>query len=104
MRPDAGADENGGLAGVIGDGDFDGRVLFVTMATAKTEAAFGNVVALDDVLAGGSEPDAGDEIDARADVATQIEFATSSKFRLRSGVRRGWRFFDGEGGGCGSQQ
>jgi len=42
---DAGADENGGLAGIIGDGNFDSRVRFVTMAAAKTEAAFGNVVA-----------------------------------------------------------
>src|SRR5438034_9582538 len=72
---DACADEDGGLAGVIGDGDFDGRVLFVTMAAAKREAAFGNVVALDDVFAGGIEPNAGDEIDASADVATQIELA-----------------------------
>src|SRR2546430_6467166 len=71
---DAYADENGGLAGVIGDGNFDGRVLFVTMAALKTEAAFGN---LDDVFTGGAEPDAGDEIDASADVAPQIEFAAS---------------------------
>src|SRR5260221_5041119 len=83
---DAGADEDGGLAGVIGDGDFDGRVCFVTMAAAKTEAAFGNVVALDDVFAGGTEPDAGDEVDASADVATQIEFAAGGEFGLRSGA------------------
>ena len=101
---DACADEDGGLAGVIGDGDFDGRICFVTMAAAKTEAAFGNVVAFDDVFTGWIEPDAGDEVDASADVATQIEFAAGGKFGLRSGVRRGWRFFDGDGGGYGSQQ
>jgi len=100
---DAGADEDGGLAGVIGDGDFDGRVCFVTMAAAKTEAAFGNVVALDDVFAGGTEPDAGDEVDASADVATQIEFAASGEFGLQRGVRGSRGFFDGDGGGFGSQ-
>ena len=83
---DACADEDGGLAGVIGDGDFDARVCFVTMAAAKTQAAFGNVVALDDVFAGGTEADAGHEVDAGADVATQIEFAAGGEFVLRSGA------------------
>ena len=53
------------------------------MAAAKTEAAFGNVVALDDVFTGWIEPDAGDEVDASADVATQIQFAAGSEFGLR---------------------
>ena len=33
------------MAGIVGDGDFDGNVFFVAMAAAETEAAFGNVVA-----------------------------------------------------------
>ena len=56
------------------------------MAAAKTEAAFGNVVALDDVFTGGTKADAGDEVDASADMATQIEFAPCGEFGLRSGA------------------
>jgi len=91
------------LAGIVGDGDFDGSVFFVAMAAAETEAAFGNVVALDDVLTGGSEANAGREIDASADVAAQIEFAASCEFGLRSGVGGSRGFFDGDGSGGGRE-
>ena len=60
--------------------------MFVTMEAAKTEAAFGNIVALDDLFTGGTEADAGDEVDASADVATQIEFAAGGEFGLRGGA------------------
>jgi len=53
-------------------------------------------VALDDVFAGGIEPDAGDEIDASADVPTQIEFAAAANFGCEAALERGWRFLDGE--------
>ena len=87
------------MAGIVGDGNFDGGVCFVAMAAVKTEAAFGNIFTLDDFLAGGTEPDASGEIDASADVAAQIEFAAGGEFGLRGSRGRGWRFFDGDG--CG---
>jgi hypothetical protein len=77
-------DEEGLLAGRKRDGDFDGGVFCVTFAAAETEAAFGDIVALDEFLGCGIEANAGGERDAGADVMAAIGNATIGKSRERS--------------------
>lgn len=91
--------EDGGLAGRIWDSDFDAGVFFITFLAAETEAAFGNVVALDDFFVEMIHADAGGEVDASADVAAAICFAATGKSRRRES--RGFRcglWFGGERG------
>src|SRR5262245_14390547 len=88
---DVGGYENCGLARFVRDGDFDGSIFVVTLAAAEAEAAFGNVIALDDLFVGSGVSNAGGEGDAGANVAPAIGFAASGKSgkRLRrSSLRR----------------
>lgn len=48
---DLAGDENGGLAFFVGDGDIDEGLGIVVGAAFETEAAFGHVLALNDVVA-----------------------------------------------------
>ena len=98
---DGGADEDGSLAGIIRNSDFDRGVFVVAPAAAEAETAFGNIVAFDDVLASRTEANAGNEMDACANVAAQINFAVRSEFWERSGARAYRRFFDRSGGCAG---
>jgi hypothetical protein len=101
---DAGADEQRRLAGVIRNGDFNGGVFVVSLQAAERKAAFGNVVALDDVFAREAQADAGGEVNASAHVAAEIDFAARGKFRLRRCGRQRRSFFDGEGNGGGHRR
>jgi len=47
---DLSGDENGGLAGLVGNGDFDEGLNVILMAALEAQAAFGHVLALDDVV------------------------------------------------------
>ena len=47
---DLGGDEDGGLAWLVRDGDFDERLGVVALAALETQAALGHVLALDDVI------------------------------------------------------
>ena len=69
---DLGGDENGGLAGLVGNGDFDEGLHIVLLAALETEAAFGHVLAGDDVLAALGMADAGGVVDLDAGVFAAI--------------------------------
>ena len=56
---DLGGNENGGLAGLVGDGDFDEGLGVIPLAALETQAALGHVLALDDVIAAPGMADAG---------------------------------------------
>ena len=77
--------ENGGLAGRVRDGDFNRRTYGILFAAAEAEAAFGNVVALDDFFVRVIQADTSGEIDAGADVAPAIGFTTAGKCGGRNG-------------------
>ncbi len=64
---DLGGDEDGGLAGSVGHGDFDEGLHIVWLAALEAQAAFGHVLALDDVIATLGMADAGGvaDFDAR---------------------------------------
>ncbi len=47
---DLGGDEDGGLAGLVRNGDFDGGLHIVLLAALEAQAAFGHVLADDDVV------------------------------------------------------
>ena len=73
--------ENGGLAGRVRNGDFNRGVFRIVFAAAKTEAAFGDIVALDDFFVEVIHANACREIDARAHMAPAIRFSTARKCR-----------------------
>ncbi len=56
---DLGGDEDGGLAWLIGDGDFDERLRIIFCAALESQAALGHVLAGDDVVAALGVADAG---------------------------------------------
>ena len=64
---DLGGDEDGGLAGLIGDGDIDEGLRIIFRAAFEAQAAFGHVLALDDVVAALGMADTGrvGDFDAR---------------------------------------
>ena len=64
---DLSGDENGGLAGLIGDGDFDEGLRIIFCAAFEAQAALGHVLALDDVVAALGMADTGrvGDFDAR---------------------------------------
>jgi len=83
---DLGGNENGGLAGLIGDGDFDESPGVIPLAALEAQAAPGHVLALDDVVAALGMADAGGVGDFDARMLAAIG--------ARRG-RRGGRFFAG---------
>jgi hypothetical protein len=64
---DLGGDEDGGLAFLVGDGNVDEGLGVVAVATLEAQAAFGHVLADDDVVAALGMTDAGGvaDFDAR---------------------------------------
>ena len=64
---DLGGDEDGGLAFFVGDGDFDEGLRVIVRAALEAQAAFGHVLAGDDVFAALGMMDAGrvGDFDAR---------------------------------------
>lgn len=83
---DASVDEDGGVAGRKRNGNLDCGVFFVAFAAAEAEAAFGDVVALDELFGCGVEADASGEADAGADVAAAIRFSATGECGRRSGL------------------
>src|SRR5216684_6410806 len=69
---DLGGDENGGLAGNVGNGDFDEGLHIVLLAALEAHAAFGHVLAGDDVIAALGMADAGGVADLDAGVFAAI--------------------------------
>lgn len=76
--------EDGGLAGGVWHGDFNGGIFLIAFAAAEAEAAFGDVVALDDFIME-IDANAGSELDASADVAATIRFAATGERGRSSG-------------------
>jgi hypothetical protein len=68
---DAGGDEDGGLAGVVGDGDFDQGLGVILLAALEAQAALGHVLAGDDFVAALGMTNAGGvgDFDARVPAA-----------------------------------
>ena len=56
---DLGGNEDGRLAGLVGDGDLDEGLGVIPLAALETQAALGHVLALDDVIAAPGMADAG---------------------------------------------
>ncbi len=100
---DLGGDENGGLAGLVGDGDFDEGPGVVTLAALEAQAALGHVLALDDVVAALRMADAGGVVHFDAGMLAAVG-ASGGRGWLRSGARYGedggLRFADGVGRGA----
>jgi len=69
---DLGGDEDGGLAGSVGNGDFDEGLHIVSLAALEAHAAFGHVLAGNDVLAALGMADAGGVADFDAGVFAAI--------------------------------
>ena len=70
---DLGGDEDGGLAGCVGNGDFDEGAFVVALAAFETEAAARHVFAGDDVVAALGMADAGGVADFDARVLAAID-------------------------------
>jgi len=68
---DPGGDEDGGLAGLVGDGDFDEGLGVILLAALEAQAAFGHVLAGDDFVAALGVTNAGgvSDFDARVPAA-----------------------------------
>ena len=79
--------EDGGLAGLEGHGNFDKRLGVIPLAALETQAALGHVLALDDVIGAAGNTNAGGVVDFDARVLAAI------------GARRGG-FFAGERRRC----
>jgi hypothetical protein len=90
---DLGGDEDGGLAFLVGDGDFDEGLSVVVLGALEAEAAFGHVFAGDDVFAALGVADASGVVDFDARVLAAVGGRGGGFFG------RGWR--QGEDGGAG---
>ena len=84
---DLGGDEDGGLAWLVRDGDFDERLGVVALAALETQAALGHVLALDDVIGAPGNANTGGVVDFDARVLAAIAARRGGRGR-RSGRRR----------------
>ena len=82
---DLGGDEDGGLAGCVGNGDFDEGAIVVALVALEAEAAFGHVFAGDDVIAAVGMADAGGIADLDANVFAAIDARMRRFLRGRNG-------------------
>ena len=82
---DLGGDEDGGLAWLVRDGDFDERLGVVALAALETQAALGHVLALDDVIGAPGNTNAGGVVDFDARMLAAIDAQRSGFF---AGERR----------------
>ena len=98
---DLGGDENGGLAGNVGNGDFDEGLHIVLLAALEAHAAFGHVLAGDDVIAALGMADAGGVVDLNAGVLAAIGARSGGFFvnRGRHGEDGRLRLADRAGAG-----
>ena len=94
---DLGGNENGGLAGLVGDGDFDEGLGVIPLAALETQAALGHVLALDDVIAAPGMADAGGvgNLDAGMFAAIGARrgglFVSRRRLREDGGLRLCWK-------------
>jgi len=94
---DLGGNENGGLAGLVGDCDFDEGLGVIPLAALETQAALGHVLALDDVIAtpGMADADRVGDFDARMLAAIGARrsglFVSRRSHREDGGLRLCWR-------------
>jgi hypothetical protein len=93
---DLGGDEDGGLAGLVGDGDFDEGPYIVLFAAREAQAALGHVLAGDDVVSAVGLTDAGGVVDLDARVLAAIDASGGGIFlkRRRHGDDGGLRLAD----------
>ena len=82
---DLGGDEDGGLAGCVGNGDFDESAIVVTLVALEAEAAAGHVFADDDVIAALRVADASGIVDLDARVLAAIDAGRFLLLRGRHG-------------------
>ena len=87
---DLGGDEDGGLAGLVRDGNFDERLRIIFCATLEAQAALGHVLTLDDVVAAFGMADASGVADFDARVLAAIGARRGCGW-LRSGGGLVWR-------------
>lgn len=69
---DLGGDEDGGLAGLVGNGDVDEGLREIVLGALEADAAFGHVLAGDDVVSALGMTDTGGVIDLDARVFAAI--------------------------------
>ena len=77
-------DEDGGLAGLIRDGDFDEGLGVIALAALEAQAALGHVLAQDDVIGAPGNANAGGVVDFDTRVLAAIDARRSGR-RRRSG-------------------
>ncbi len=83
---DLGGNEDGGLARVIGNGDFDEGSREITLAAFEAQAAAGHVLALGDVVTlEAGTMDAGGVVDFDARVLAAIDRGHAGFFRRHGG-------------------
>ena len=80
---DLGGDEDGGLAGSVGDGDFDEGLHMVPRVALEAQAAFGHVLAGDDVVFALGMSNAGGVGDSDARVLAAVGGWGGGLFRKR---------------------
>jgi len=88
---DLGGDEDGGLAGLVRDGDFDEGPGVILLAALEAQAALGHVLALDDVIAAPGNADAGgvSDFDARVLAAIGARHGRRGGGLFSGGTRHG---------------
>ena len=84
---DPGGDEDGGLAGLVGDGDFDEGLGVILLAALEAQAALGHVLAGDDFVAALGMTNAGrvGDFDARVPAAIGRRGGRCGENRRRQG-------------------
>ncbi len=81
----------------VGGGDFDLELYAVRFAGLEAQAATGNVLAVDDVVAVGKAPNAGLEVGTGSNVFAPVFCARRKSFSRLRQKRRRRIFFDGHG-------
>ncbi len=93
-------DEDGGLAGLIGDGDFDEGLRIIFCTAFEAQAALGHILALDDIIAALGMADASGVADFDARMLAAIDARRGGRMVWRgSGWVWGWRGHGEDGSG-----
>lgn len=88
-KDDLGGDEDGRLAGFVGDGDVDEGLRIIVFVALEAQAAFGHVFADDDVIATLGMADAGGVADFNARVLAAVDSWEGGLIRRREGEDSG---------------
>jgi len=100
---DLGGDEDGSLAGNVGDGEFDQRTFVISLFAFEAQAATGHVFTLDDVVSALGVADEGGVVDAGARILTALDAGSvrlargregqndAARLFVNGGLRLGWR-------------